>query len=54
MERQLRIKALKEIQQGEAYTSGIRIPYRSETLNLDSRPEDPAPSFPSRARPETA
>jgi len=36
MERELRIKALKEIQDSKPYTSGIRIPYGVETLNLNA------------------
>ncbi|MDP1547520.1 MAG: hypothetical protein Q8L87_16045 [Anaerolineales bacterium] len=36
MERELRIKALKEIQNGKPYTSGIRIPYGPEILNLNA------------------
>lgn len=36
MDKQLRIEKLKEISQSTAYTSGIRIPYKTETLNLNA------------------
>jgi hypothetical protein len=36
MDKQLRIEKLKEISQSTPYTSGIRIPYKTETLNLNA------------------
>ena len=36
MDKQLRIEKLKEILESTPYTSGIRIPYKTEALNLNA------------------